>query len=402
MRILLAGVPFGCENVGDEAILACALGIFQKAAPEAEFTVSTADPERTAIRLNVAACGLLGFFGDVSQEETLKIIDSHDWFVWCGATGLSDYPHVTTELMKIAQSRGKKTLLWCVGMNDELSPAFNRVRSGRRYNLLRFLQFCCLGLVDTIAWEEGRRVRNSRAMIADCLNAADGLFVRDVQSREEVLRSGVHREVTVGADSAIRLRPSLFDEIDLAPGIRSELESDQPKIGLCISAQGAVQDELALAAFLDELIEATGARIVGIPMNPLTDSALMARLAARMSHRSSISIITGEYQPEEILCIASRMDLIISSRLHLLILASIVHVPIAGISRGSKVDNFLSQFDLTSGGTVESCDFNALRDDVLRLLKQPSEFKEKSLTVYRESIARLDAAEEKLAKLLGS
>ena len=110
MRLLLAGVPFGCDNVGDEAILACALEIFREAAPDAEITVSTGDPERTAKRLDVATCGLLGFFCEVTPEETRRVIASHDLFVWCGATGLSDYPQVTTELMLQAQAMGKKTL----------------------------------------------------------------------------------------------------------------------------------------------------------------------------------------------------------------------------------------------------------------------------------------------------
>ena len=101
MRILLAGVPFGCENVGDEAILECAVEIFREVCPDATLTASTNDPERTAARLGIETCRLLGFFNDVSPEETRAIIGTHDCFVWCGATGLSDYPHVTPALMRV-------------------------------------------------------------------------------------------------------------------------------------------------------------------------------------------------------------------------------------------------------------------------------------------------------------
>ena len=400
MRILLAGVPFGCDNVGDEAILCCALSIFREVAPEAEITVSTSDPERTATRLHVATCGLLGFFDEVPHDETVRIIDAHDCFVWCGATGLSDYPQVTTALMHIAQERGKKTILWGVGMNDELTPSIHRVHPGRRKQLLLALQAASLGLVDTIALEERRRDRRSRRKIARCVNAADLVVVRDKQSRDELHRSGVHNEIIVGADSAIRLRPADLAEQALASGIRSELESEQPKIGLCVSAQGAINDERALAGCFDEIIETAHVHIVGIPMNPLTDSALMARLAGRMKHRECFSVLTGEYEPEEILAVAQRMQVIVSSRLHLLILASVVHVPVVGISRGSKVDNFLSSFGLHAVGQVESCDFSGLKDEVLRLLKDAPAFRDRSRIVLSESLERLEAAKKKLASVL--
>jgi polysaccharide pyruvyl transferase WcaK-like protein len=400
MRILLAGVPFGCDNVGDEAILVCALAIFREAAPDAEITVSTSDPERTATRLDVATCGLLGFFDEVPYDETVRIIDAHDCFVWCGATGLSDYPQVTTELMRIAQERGKKTILWCVGMNDELTPSIHRVHPGRRKSVLLALQAGTLGLVDTIALEEGRRNRRSRRKIAQCLNAAGLLFVRDEQSRKEVLRSGVDREIIVGADSAIRLCPANLDEIRLVPGMRSELNSNRPKVGLCVSAQGAIDDERALAACIDEIIEAADVDVVGIPMNPLTDSALMARLGGRMRRRDRFSVLTGEYEPEEILAVAARMSVMISSRLHLLILASVVQVPIVGISRGSKVDNFLSLFGLKSVGSVSSCDFDALKSEVLRLLEAAPSFREQSKTVLHDGLARLELAQQQLRDFL--
>ncbi len=402
MRILLAGVPFGCDNVGDEAILCCALAIFREAAPDAEITVSTSDPERTATRLNVATCGLLGFFDEVSHDETVRIIDAHDCFVWCGATGLSDYPQVTTELMRIAQERGKKTILWCVGMNDELTPSIHRVHPGRRKRVLLALQAATLGLVDTIALEEKRRDRRSRQKIAQCLNAVDLLFVRDEQSRQEVLRSGVERDVVVGADSAIRLRPANLEELRLPPGIGHALHSERPKVGLCVSAQGAIEDERALATCIDEIITSAHVDVVGIPMNPLTDSALMARLAGRMQHREHFSVLTGEYEPEEILAITERMSVLISSRLHLLILASLVHVPIVGISRGSKVDNFLSLFGLESVGSVDACNFEGLKNEVLRLLAEAAPFREQSQSVLHDGLTRLEAAQRQLREFLNT
>lgn len=402
MRILLAGVPFGCENVGDEAILECAVGIFREVCPEATITASTNDPERTATRLGIETCRLLGFFNDVSEEETRSIIGAHDVFVWCGATGLSDYPHVTPVLLQIAQSLGKKTILWGVGMNDELNPAFHRVKPGRSKKLLSLATRATLGTVDAITIEEARRDARSRRIIADSLNQADLVILRDTQSKAEVLRSGVTREVHVGADSAIRLQPDTLETMALAPGVLALLQSDVPKIGLCVSAQAAITKERELAMCLDELAAETGAHIVAIPMNPLTDSALMARLVGRMTHRECITVLTGEYQPAEILAIASRMSVVVSSRLHLLILSAIVRVPIVGIARGSKVDNFLAHFGLVPVGSVDDCDFDALKREVTRLLRAPEEYQARAGVVQAEGLERLEFAKTLLATVFSS
>ena len=137
-------------------------------------------------------------------------------------------------------------------------------------------------------------------------------------------------------------------------------------------------------------------------MNPLTDSALMARLAGRMNHRELITVITGEYQPAEILAIASRMSVVVSSRLHLLILSSIVGVPIVGIARGSKVDNFLAHFDLVPVGSVDDCDFSALKREVIRMLEAPEAYRERARIVQAEGLERLESAKVLLAGALSS
>ena len=400
MRILLAGVPFGCNNVGDEAILECAVAIFREVAPEARLTVSTGNNDGTAQRLGVESCGLFGFTEDLSLREISGIIARHDVFVWCGATGLSDYPEVTLRMMQLAQQLGKKTILWGVGMNDELNPAFYRVQPGRRRALLSLLNKLTLGYFDTISFEERRRDSLTRRNIARCLNAADLVVVRDRESRDEVLRSGVTQEVIVGADSAILLKPTPLNDLQIAPGLMDLLLSDKPKIGLCVSAQGAITKERELATCLDQIVAETNACIVGIPMNPLTDSALMARLVAHINHRSDFSVLTGRYQPAEILAVASRMNVIISSRLHLLILASIVNVPIVGIARGSKVDNFLNHFGLRPVGSVNDCDFEALKASVQKWITEGKLFRECSSRVQAENLQRLESAKQKLAQAL--
>ncbi|MDD3886318.1 MAG: polysaccharide pyruvyl transferase family protein, partial [Victivallaceae bacterium] len=96
MKILVGGVPFGCNNIGDEAILGCALKIFRRYFPDDDFTVSTGTPEITAKKLNVHTVPLYGFTPDSRPATEFEdFIRGFDLYIWAGSTGLSDYPQLS-------------------------------------------------------------------------------------------------------------------------------------------------------------------------------------------------------------------------------------------------------------------------------------------------------------------
>ncbi len=403
MKLLLGGVPFGRNNVGDEAILECAVRILREARPDAQISVSTDDGPATARKLRVRPVPLFGFAPPYSRTEMAHELRTHDVFIWAGATGLSDYPEVPVAMLRLAQAAGRRTVVWSVGMNDELNPAKYRLLPGRRRTLLSAVRAVTRGSFDAIAWEERRRVARAKALIATALNVADLVVVRDPESAAQLRGCGVARDVVVGADSALVLEAAALDTVQLPAPLRAALAEPGPLVGFCVSAQRAIRNETSLIAVFDRLVTERNARIVFIPMNPLTDSQLMAGLHRQMQRPERACVLEGRYEPAEILAVASKMDVIASSRLHLLIFASIVHVPIIGISRGSKVDNFLAPFGLRSVGSVENCDFQALQAETLRLLDAKPAFVERSRAVRRDLLTRLAAARSLLARnILGA
>jgi polysaccharide pyruvyl transferase WcaK-like protein len=400
LKILLAGVPFGCDNVGDEAILECAVRIVRQACPECHITVSTNDGPATARKLQVETCELFGFLIPYREERMIEALRTHDVFIWCGATGLSDYPEVPLNMLRIAQAARKKTVLWGVGMNTELNPAWYRVREGQRRKALSLLTALTLGWLDVVAFEERRRQRRARRRIARYVNAADLVVVRDPESRDEVLRCGVDREVVVGADSALLLQPSSLGEVVLPATVRDVLYSEAKKVGICISAQRAVQDEGKLMAYLDQLVVDGSRKIVFIPMNPVTDAELMARLRSAMAHPERAVVLEGRHEPRDLLAVVSALDLVVSSRLHLLFFASIMGVPIIGISRGSKIDNFLGSLGLQPVGQVDDWDYDLLLAETGRLLAHKEAFVIRNARVKEELLARLNKAQRRLKEIL--
>ncbi len=399
MKILLAGIPLGRNNVGDEAILAGVVRILRDIVPRAEITVSTDDPA-TATRLQVRVCPLYGF--DVvpyDPAEMQRSLAEHDVIFWSGATGLSDYPEIPCALLRQARSLGKKTVIWNVGMNSELNPAKYAVH-GRRRRILSLLERLTLGAVNPLEAAEKSLGDRARAAIRETVEACDLVVTRDPQSREEVLRCGVRREVIVGADSALVLEPFDLSRVPVTEAVRSLLASSAPKVGICISAQREIQNESGLLGYLDGLT-AAGCRVLFLPMNPQTDARLMTDLGRRMKQPEATALADGRLDPEDVLALAEKMDVIVASRLHLLILASICHVPILGISRGSKVDNFLAPFGIRAAGSVESCDFAQLRRDTDHWLDHRAEFRARSQTVRQDLLARLETAKTRLREVLG-
>ncbi len=385
MRILLGGIPLGCDNIGDEAIIACVVQMLKESIPGVELTVATADPA-TAGRLGVSVAPLYGFMPEypIHNSSLVALFSRYDAYVWCGATGLSDYPHVGLGLLEIAQEAGVPTFVWGVGMDDELNPVYFKAH-GKRRALLRLF-----GLVG--CYERRLRARLKRR-IAQTLPRCKGVWVRDPQSAE-VLASMGFPYADVAADSAILLshtKPPNNSTTKL-PNCQTTKPPNHPTLGLCISTQRQVAD-LEGVCRLIAAVRASGARVLGIPMNVKTDRELLERLG--------VACIPGT-TPEAVIEAAATCDVVLSSRLHLLILAANVGTPGLGIARGSKLANWLANFGQTVVGSVCDCDWQQATSRVLDMLADRGDWDAVRAAAYGRLTARFEKARAELVARLTS
>ncbi|OQA87417.1 MAG: Polysaccharide pyruvyl transferase [Lentisphaerae bacterium ADurb.Bin242] len=282
-------------------------------------------------------------------------------------------------------------MLWGVGMDSELNPAFYRVR-GRRKQLLSLASAFCLRSIDFVEKYEDFLASRTRKRLADILKQCLLVVVRDPQTALELSRCGFHNAV-IGADSAILLRETPQDQVVREPGIH--------RIGFCISAQRQVEDISPLTALLDRLLADDSNRIVFIPMNPKTDHELMDGLRAKLKRPDHAFLLENCPEPGRVQSVAANCDVVVSSRLHLLILAANAGTPIVGISRGSKVDNFLSNFGLTPAGTVRNCDFNRIYENVMSFRDNAAAFRKTAAEIHQKLLNRLSSAEHLLREAVG-
>jgi polysaccharide pyruvyl transferase WcaK-like protein len=401
-RILLGGVPFGRDNVGDEAIIECVVNIIREICPEAELYVSTNDQAATGKKLNVKTYPLFGFAPPgFNPAEMRQAIRDSDVFIWSGATGLSDYPNIPLEMLDIAQQEGTKSIIFCTGKNDQLNPAHYTLGPGKRRLAFDTLKFFTAGILDLNKKFETEKTTATNDIMKRVIPKADLVILRDVETKVEVEKViGASDAIHVGADPAITLVSPDLDTCRFPQATLDFLDDSEKIVGLCISAQSQVKQLASMSQMFDSLIEKRNIKLLGIPMNPITDAALLEDFRTGLSNPEAMHVIQGVYEPDEITAVTSKVDVVISSRLHLLILASITFTPFIGISRGTKVTNFTGQFDLPDPGSVDTLDLIKLRHEIERLLDEKSAFQTKAKEVRLEMMARLKAAKQLLRDVL--
>ena len=399
MKILLGGVPFGCDNIGDEAILASVIGLIRGICPDAEIIVSTGDRAGTERKFGLKTVPLYGFDPVVPAERLGEALDGVDFYIWAGATGLSDYPEMACILLEAAHAKGVRTIVWGVGMNDVFNPVYFKLH-GKKKKLADMLRSCC-GFDLEKRWIE-RRVRCIRRRLAQTLGRCELIVLRDPKSLEVLRMCAPFPDAVAGADTAILQKQCAPEVLPWSESERDIFQSASVRMAVCVSEQNRIREFGKFTDWLDGMIEThPGLLVVTVPMNPKKDFRVMAEMKQRSKYPDRILSLRFP-EPEEVQAVAAECSVIVSSRLHLLILGLNNLVPGVGIARGSKIEYFLSRFGLTTAGTTDALDLPRLTESVEWALTHQDEFKQRASSVRAGMLADLDRAKEFLKQTLTS
>ena len=121
-----------------------------------------------------------------------------------------------------------------------------------------------------------------------------------------------------------------------------------------------------LATALDKLAEETVAEIIFLPMQ-FPEDVKAANLTAELMETKS-TVIDEELTTTEILSLVGCMDILISIRLHALIFAGVMGVPMLGISYDPKIERFLDSIEEKPLGTLENVTAEKIFDGVIKKL----------------------------------
>ena len=99
---------------------------------------------------------------------------------------------------------------------------------------------------------------------------------------------------------------------------------------------------------------------------------------------NKVVLLKGDYSTEEFLSVIGSFRLLIGMRLHALIFAAVMKVPLLAISYDPKVDSFLKAIGTEAAGTVETLDAGKVEKAAENLWGRKPQLQEEHLVAMRE------------------
>ena len=306
-NILISGY-YGFNNIGDESILRTVIDNLREKLPATDITVLSQDPQQTSGKYGVKAARRM-HLGDILRSVwRCALLLSGGGSLLQDATSRRSILYYLF-ILALAQAMGKKTFIYSQG----IGPI-----SGKR----------------------------NRRLTAFVLKRASGIVVRDRKSRDLLLEIGVPDGlITVTADPVIRVKkpaPALGLEILRREGC--------PRQEGRLTVGWALKARKPDPAFYEEvrrcvrwLREEYGADSVLIPFFHKEDLSVCQAVADGLPDQ--VGCLRQKYLSEETLSIIGCMDVLVGIRLHSLIYAAVMGVPMIGVSYDPKVDSFLASID---------------------------------------------------------
>ena len=350
-RIVISGY-YGSKNAGDEAMLAAMLEVLGDLEPELHITVISAAPQDTAKRHGVEAISWL------DMSAICKALKKADLLISGGGSLLQNVTsrrslYYYLAIIKMAELLGTKVMLYAQG----IGPI------------------------------QGRLARRVMGHIA---NRVDLITVRDKGSLAELKSLGITRpHIECTADPVLAIHP-VDKEAGRAIFKRYQAEGASPVVGISVRDwQGCHHFKEELAKASDAIVRDLGARVVFLPMQ-FPEDVRAAQSIAELT-KEPCTVLEDEYTTSEFLSLVGNMDLMLAIRLHALIFAGVMGVPMIGISYDPKIDRFLSSIGEEPVGDLESLTAEELLAEIRKKWNDKATFKKRNaqlLSELREKAAR--------------
>lgn len=323
MRVLISGY-YGFHNIGDEAILKSIITALRQEKPDIKITVLSNDIEHTKNTYNVDAINRWNV-----AKIYLELLKS-DGLISGGGSLLQDVTSsrpITyyTAIMKLAKLARKPVFIYAQG-------------------------------VGPISEDKNKKA------VKKILNRVNYITLRDKESLDLVKSIGVTKEIDIVPD------PVMGFSID---GFESNI-CDKYN-GLKYITVSVRDWEKATTNFLEKIakscdeIVASGTSVVFIPMHGEHDYKTSKKVVNMMTEKADIFDYNASIE-EKILCIKNS-KLMIGMRLHALIFAATVNIPMIGISYDPKIDSFLDIVNQPCIGSVDdNWNSNDLSNRAIRII----------------------------------
>ncbi len=216
----------------------------------------------------------------------------------------------------------------------------------------------------------------------------DYITLRDEVSLEELRKHGiVNPNAEVTADPAITLKPASRGTIERA--MKNEgLSPDEKYFGISVRKWQRLDPLFPhkVAAYADMIYEKYGLKTVLLPFKESEDLELSKEIAAKMKNPSHI--VKCGYPSETLMGIISHCSMLMGMRLHSLIYATAVTVPVIGLVYDIKVRGFLKYINQEFIGNPEDFDSTLMAEYAEHIMSNREEITERLSESNRELIIK--------------
>lgn len=361
VRILISGY-YGFNNIGDESILQAVVDNLRGRLSDIEITVLSRNPESTAQKYGVRS---------VRRKSAKEICEIRrcDLLISGGGSLLQDVTSKKSILyyltiMWTAILFGKKVFIYSQGIGPILSKL-------------------------------------DRRLTAAVLRRVHGIVVRDDASKELLIEIGIGRErIIVTADPVLRVKKadlSAGREILLTEGFNPDPE--RMTVGFAIrekKTDSNFVDEICIS--IRRLIDEYRAQIVLIPFHFSEDMAVIEEIESRLG--DEVCCIRHKYLTNEMLSIIGNMDILVGVRLHALIHAAIMDVPMIAVSYDPKINSFMHSIDMKAMCSVYDFRNDFFIEEFEKTVARADSIRAKVRKRIEALIKKLDKNEELIQELI--
>jgi polysaccharide pyruvyl transferase CsaB len=340
---------YGFHNSGDEAVLQSILLALQSEAEQHKINIKpivlSIDPEFTRKQYGVQAVHRMKLSEVKAAIQASNGLISGGGSLLQDATGFKSIPYYLA-IVRMAQWLGKPTFIYSQGIGPVNRKLF--------YPMIRHV-----------------------------FNRSQYVSVRDKESAELLGKIGVKRNMIQVVPDPVMGLPLKGTPQDSAP--RRSL--DKPLIGISVRFWNKDRSDLnRLAEGLRSIAIARPVRFQFLPFHLPSDQEASQYIIDRLQNVDNAEVVIhgGTEDPQEMLAEVSHCDLLIGMRLHSLIYAANVQVPVMGISYDPKINHFLHRLGLTASATTEQFNVLSFVEEALRLLDNKQQWQQDKASMISE------------------
>lgn len=355
-KIVISGY-YGSKNAGDEAMLSAMIEVLAEKRQALEIVVISADPTDTLNRhahekIKLSSVSWLAYREILDELKSASLLISGGGSLLQNVTsGRSLYYYLS--VIFLARLVGTPVMLYAQGIGP--------VHGWLARSLMKFVN-----------------------------NMTTQITVRDIGSANELKNLAITKpNIEVTADPVLAIH-----EVDKTKGkmILQNCGVDLEKRIIGISVREwknwpRYKHEIAKAC--EKMLTLyPEAQIVFLPMQYAEDvqvaQKVVSQIQASPTEKARIKILNQDFMTYELLSMVGNFDLLIGIRLHALIFAGVMHVPMVGLSYDPKIDGFLNSIGEKSVADLQTVTSETILQDVQEKFEHAEEFKQKNILMMNQ------------------